>query len=189
MLSVRDLFEKVNSRRFEVADAREFIKSSYYFAGAHAHVHIDLSVRRPSDYHFQDVPVYEERSRHSMFQSMDDAASAVAGALNCDAGAAALRFLSVSGVNRVVLYSRSGAQSAGVMTLRAAVASMGTRTGTMYGEEKTEIVVVVLSIHSGHVVLTTAYPTHILPANKPKPPEGCDLLEYANQRFSYPAAS
>jgi hypothetical protein len=188
MIAVKDLFTKIADRQFEAADAKEFLKSSYYFAGTHPDVHIILSVRRPADFHFQQVPKYEERSQHSMFMSMDDAASAIAASLNCEAGEAALRFLSVSGVEKVALYSRSGARKAETMIVRAATASMGNRTGTMYGTEKTDVVVVVLSIFSGSVVLTTAYPAHMLPQNRPKPPQGSDLLEYSKQCFTYRAA-
>ena len=65
---------------------------------------------------------------------------------------------------------------------------MGARTGTMYGETSTLIVVVVLSIFNGQVVITTAYPAGTMAANRPVPPEAMDLLEYRNQTFTYPAA-
>jgi hypothetical protein len=185
VIPVKDLFDKIAARRFEPADAKEFVKSSYYFANTHPDVHIVLSVRRPADFHFQHLPQYEERSLHSMFQSMDDAAAGIAGALNCKAGESALRFLSVSGVNRATILSRSGAQAAQTMMVRSAIASMGARSGTMYGTESTAIVTVVLSIHSGEIVLTTAYPAHLLPQNRPVPPEGSDLVEFGNQRFVY----
>ena len=65
-----------------------------------------MSLKRPADFHFQDVPQYEARERpHSMFESMEDAAGAIARGLNCRAGEAALRFLSVTAVNWVAIYS------------------------------------------------------------------------------------
>ena len=73
-----------------------------------------------------------------MFLSMDDAGGAVASALNCRAGEAALRFLAVRGVDRVGIYSRSGALKVPKMTVRSAIASNKIRTGTMYGLEQTE---------------------------------------------------
>jgi len=186
MIDLRRLFNRIQAREFNLEDARELIKSSFYFAGTHPDVHIVLSTRRPLDYHFQHLPNYEERALHSMFDSLDDAAAAVAGALNCDAGMAAARFLGMTAVQRVALYSRSGAAAAGEMLTRAAIASMGVRTGTMYGRTRTLVVVAVLSIFNGQVVLTTAYPAQGLPANRPLPPDGMDTLEYGNQRFNYP---
>jgi hypothetical protein len=185
VIPIAQFVRMTQNREFTVAEARSFIKASYYFANSHPDVHIQLSTSRPADYHFQHIPDYEERARHSMFQSLDDAAHAVSAGLSCEAGIAAGRFLSVAGVNRVVLYSRSGAAAAPTLMSRAAIASMGTRTGTMYSHHDTLIVVMVLSIHGGdHVTLTTAYPTHSL-AGRPVPPPGTDLLEYGNQRFTY----
>jgi hypothetical protein len=188
MIPVRLLFEKISSRQFHEADAKDFIKRSYYFAGLHADVHIILTGDRPADLHFQDDPTYEERAVHSMFLSMDDAAGALASSLNCPAGEAAMRFLSVSGVNKVVLYSRSGVRGASEMMLRAAVESRGARTGTMYSRRQTEFVVVVLGIRSERVVLTTAYPAQIPAEDKLQPPEGFDLLEYRKTPYTYPSA-
>ena len=188
MIDVQNLFERIRSRQFNAEDAKGLIRSSYYFAATHPDVHINLSLNRPADFHFQHLPQYEQRGSHSMFRSMDEAAQAVAAALNSEAGAAATRFLSFSDVNRVALYSRSGAQATGTMTVRSAIASMGARTGTMYGETSTLIVVVVLSIFNGQVVITTAYPAGTMAANRPVPPEAMDLLEYRNQTFTYPAA-
>jgi hypothetical protein len=185
MIDLKSLFERVYARRFDAADAKEFIKRSYYFAGTHPDVHIVLSVRRAPDYHFQDNPQYEGRGRHSLFPSMEDAASGIAAALNCKAGEAALRFVSVSGVNRVTLYSRSGARAAPNMSVRSAIAVMGARTGTMYSEEKTAAVVLVLSIQAGYIVLTTAYPINAFAEQRPEPPPDHDLLEYGLQRFIY----
>jgi len=187
MFSVAELSQRTRDRSFTVADARRLIERSYYLAGTHADVHIQLGVLRPPDYHFQDLPQYEERHLHSMFRSLEDASTAVAAGLNCDAGAAAGRFLGVTGVNRVALYSRSAAGATPNMMVRSAIASMGARTGTMYGDHQTLLVVMVLSIYGGqYVVLTTAYPTHGL-SGRPIPPEGTDFLEYGNQRFAYPA--
>ncbi len=189
MISVQQLFERIRARQFTAEDAAGLIRSSYYFAGTHPDVHINLSVNRPADFHFQHLPQYEERSHHSMFPSMNDASRAIAEALNSDAGAAATRFLSFSDVRRVALYSRSGARAAAAMTVRSAIASMGARTGTMYAQTSTLLVVVVLSIFDGQVVLTTAYPARQSPPNRPFPPEGMDLLEFRNQTFPYPMAA
>jgi hypothetical protein len=187
MILVEELFQKISARQFQLADAREFIKRSYYFANTHPDVHIVLTGSGPADLHFQHLPQYEARSLHSMFLSMDDAASAVAAALNCAAGEASMRFLSVSSVTRVALYSRSGATHASEMLVRAAIGANGARTGTMYSQQSTALVVLALGIHANSVVLTTAYPTHNLPANRPHPPAGLDLLEYNNtQLFTYP---
>jgi len=188
MITVEELFTKISARQFQPADAGEFIKTSYYFAQTHPDVHIVLSVSRPADFHFQHVPKYERRSLHSMFQSMEDAKAGIAGSLNCRAGEAAMRFLSVSSVRKIVLFSRSGAHQASDMTLRTAIGHAGSRTGTMYGDHKTKLIVVVLGIYNGSVVLTTAYPSHMLADNKPEPPEGSDLLEYdKTQYFTYPS--
>jgi hypothetical protein len=187
MVSLHELFQKVRTRRFAVEDAKELIKSSFYFGGAHPDVHIHLSVLRPPDFHFQHLPQYEDRDVHSMFPSFEVAASAVAASLNCAAGAAAARFLSVSGVDRVALYSRSGGQAAPNTIARTAIGVQGVRTGTMYGSHTTLIVVLVLIIRNGQVVLLTAYPTHGI-GNRPVPADGFDMLEYGNQRFTYPSA-
>jgi hypothetical protein len=194
MIDIRQLFATIQARKFGVENARELIKSSYYFAGTHPDVHIVLSTLRLPDYHFQDLAKYEERAGHTMFRSLDDASAGVAAALNCQAGSAAVRFLSVSSVRKVGLVSRSGARAVTQkMLVRSAIASMGNRTGTMYGAESTLVVVVVLSIYSGHVVLTTAYPAYQL-KDRPVPPNGKDVLEYGNpyrpdcQRFIYDAA-
>jgi hypothetical protein len=185
MIDLKSLFERIYARGFDAADAKEFIKRSYYFAGAHPDVHIVLSVRRAPDYHFQDNPQFEERSRHSLFLSMDDAASGIAASLNCKAGEAALRFLSVSGVNRVTLLSRSGAREAPNMSVRSAIAAMGTRTGTMHSTDRTVAVVLVLSMRDGNVVLTTSYPINAFAQQRPEPPPDHDLLEYGSQRYIY----
>ena len=187
MIDVRTLFDKIGARQFTAEDAKALIRSSYYFGAAHPDVHISLGVNRPPDFHFQHLPQYEERRAHSMFRSMDQAASGIAATLNSNAGAAASRFLSFSDVQRAVLYSRSGARACGNTTVRAAIASMGTRTGTMYSDVSTVIVVAVLSIFNGEIVLTTAYPANQSPANRPFPPDGLDLVECRNQTFTYPA--
>ena len=188
MVSLKDLFDKVVERQFRMDDARELMKRSFYFAGgtlAHADVHVVLAAARPADYHFAHVPQYEERSLHSMFESMSDAAHAIAASLNSKAGESALRFLSVRGVPRATIISRSGARLADRMMVRSAVASMGTRTGTMYVTKATTVVVTVLSIDSDQVFLTTAYPAHSL-NNRPLPPVGSDLVELGHQqRFVY----
>jgi len=189
MLALRELYAKIRRRQFEPADARELIKTSYYFAGAHPDVHIDLSVSRPADFHFQEVPKYEQRGMHSMFQSMDDAAMAISAALNCATGEEALRLLPHK--KSVAIHSRTAAQHIPEMTVRSAIASMGVRTGTMYGTASTAFVVVVLNLCDGSVVLTTAYPTHMIqpkqwPAMQPPPPDGKDLLEYGGNFYPYP---
>lgn len=186
MIEVQNLFELVRNRQFGAENAKALIRSSYYFADTHPDVHIHLSVNRPPDYHFQHLPEYEERRLHSMFRSMNEAADAIAAAINSAAGAAATRFLSFSGVQKVAIYSRSGADASRTMTVRSAIASMGARTGTMYGETSTLLVIAVLSIFNGQVVLTTAYPASQSPPNRPFPPAGMDLLEYKNQTFTYP---
>ena len=189
MIDLKSLFERVYGRRFDAADAKEFIKRSYYFAGAHPDVHIVLSVRRAPDYHFQHMPEYEERGArppHSLFLSMDDAANGIAAALNCKAGEAALRFLSVRGVNRVTVISRSGARAAPNVSVRSAIAAMGTRTGTMYGAGKTVAVVLILSMREGNVVLTTSYPIEAFTLKLPEPPQDHDLLKHNEIPYVYP---
>jgi hypothetical protein len=194
MVTVEEIFKKISSRQFLLPDARELIKRSYYFSDNHAHpdVHIVLTGNsRPADLHFQHLPNYDERALHSMFRSMDDAAAAIAAALNCRAGEAAMRFLSVSSVRRLALYSRSAASHAATMFERAAVVHAGARAGTTYTPVQTEVVVVIFGIHAEQVFVVTAYPCHILPANRPLPPAGHDLLEYRQgpqqQLFTYPA--
>src|ERR1700678_1464593 len=95
MITVRALFEKVSARNFQASDAKELIKTSYYFSPTkngkpefHSDLHVVLSSTRPADFHFQNEPKYEERSLHSMFKSLDDAATAIAASLNCRAGEA-----------------------------------------------------------------------------------------------------
>lgn len=186
MIDVQSLFEKIRNRQFDSNDAKGLIRSSYYFGTTHPDVHINLSLHRPADFHFQHLSQYEERGLHSMFRSMDEAGHAIAAALNSEAGAAATRFLSFSDVRRVAIYSRSGALAAGAMTVRSAIASMGVRTGTMYGEISTLLVIVILSIFRGQVVLTTAYPAGSVQANRPFPPNAMDLVQYRDQTFTYP---
>jgi len=122
MADVAELFGKIDSGNFGIPDARELIKSSYYLAATHSDVHIVLSLRRPADFHFQHLQGYEERA-HSMFPSMDEAGAGIAAALNYQAGKTALRFLSVSSVNRITILSRSGAGIANTTMLRSAIAS------------------------------------------------------------------
>jgi hypothetical protein len=183
MVSIAELFKQIASRTFAAPDAKWLVKSSYYFAGTHADVHIILAVRRPPDYYVQSLPKYADRSLHSMFESMDDAATAIAAALNCRAGEATVRFLSVSGVEKVALYSRTGARVVSRMAIRSAGPEHG---GAAHIEKKVAaVVVVVLSIRDGQIVLTTAYPAHSL-INRPMPPRDSDLVEIDKEQvFSY----
>jgi hypothetical protein len=183
MITVRALFEKVTARNFQTSDAREFIKTSYYFSPQkngkpefHSDLHVVLSSTRPADYHFQNDPVYEQRALHSMFKSFEDAATAIAACLNCRAGEAALRMLSMSDIRDVTLYSRTGAKQASEMVERAAIGSQGMRTGTMYSEKATQFVIVVLTISGEKVAIKTAYPALMVRRGLEPPPEAMDLV-------------
>jgi hypothetical protein len=192
MVTVEELFKKIAARQFLLADARELIKRSYYFANNRAHpdVHIVLAgQRRPQDLHFHDVAPYGNRPMHSMFPSMDDAAGAIAAALNCRAGEAALRFLSISNVLTVAVYSRTGAGHASTMLER--LTTPGATPNARYVAQQTSVVIVVLSIEAEQVFVTTAYPCHTLSPDDPVPPLGYDLVRYlrgqAQQIFTYTA--
>jgi hypothetical protein len=180
MLPLKDLFEKVAARQFEPADARLFIKYSYYFANTHPDVHIVLNIRRSPDFHFEHVSEYASRDFHTMFQSMDDAAAGIAGALNSKAGEAALRFIGVTAVRQVAIHSRSAARLVPQVTLRTVTPGAGPH----YETAAAPVITLVLGIHDGEVVLTTAYPL-LMPRDRPLPPNGFDMVEVMKQFFLY----
>ncbi len=75
MIPIDEMFRKVYSGTFTAVDAKRLIKTSYYFGGGHAHLHIKLGDNRAPDHNFSDLQKYEERDRHSIFPTLEGAAA------------------------------------------------------------------------------------------------------------------
>jgi len=177
MIPTAELFFKIADRQFDVTAAKTLIRTSYYFGEGHPDVHIQLNIRGQPDMHFGHIPRYAGRTTHSMFPSFDDAAHGISAALNCKAGESVARFLAVSGVDRVALYSRSGAKGMTELVRRSVAGG-----SAQYDTFTADFVVVVLSILSDEVVITTAYPARVGSMPRPLPMDNHDRVEVRENR-------
>ncbi|HUO29033.1 MAG TPA: hypothetical protein VMU80_07450 [Bryobacteraceae bacterium] len=176
--------ERIARREFDAGDAMALIRYSDLsrgYTGGHPGPHVSVtSPARSRDFHLAGT-TYAARARHTMFRSEQEAAGAVAAALNTQAGAeAVLRLQHLRLGKRAVLYSRSGARIGGGVN-RAAGSH-----GVTWTAGATEFVTLVLE-HSGdgQLVLITAYPNLASAGDhRVVPPDGADLLEMPRGRFA-----
>ena len=167
--------EKIARREFEASDAMALIRYADLDRDntrGHPGVHVSItSPVRTRDFHLEGS--YARRNFHSMFGSEQQAATAVALALNTQAGAEAVKRLQMLTLGpRVVLYSRSAAGSPGV------IRSAGT-AGVNWTNGRAAFVTLVLQHNGdGQLILITAYP-NIAPTrgDRYEPPDGADVLE------------
>lgn len=176
--------ERIERREFSASDAMALIRYSDLSrrqTGAHPGPHISVTApARTRDFHLGDTK-YADRDLHTMFRSEDQAATAVALALNTQAGAeAVLRLQHLRLGAHAVLYSRSAAApDTGV--LRSASGQ-----GVAWVEAPTQFVTLVLNHRGdGQLVLITAYPNlESIGDHRVVPPNGADLLEIPRGSFS-----
>jgi hypothetical protein len=169
--------ERIARREFGPGDAMALIRYSDLSrmqTGAHPGPHVSITApSRTRDFHLEDTK-YAARDLHTMFRSEEHAATAIAKAINTQAGAeAVMRLQHLRLGRRAVLYSRSGAASdTGVM--RSAGPS-----GVSWTDGRTQFVTLVLEHRGdGQLVLITAYPNlEAVGDHRAVPPSGADLLE------------
>ena len=176
--------DRIARREFGAADAMALIRYSDLSrmqTGAHPGPHVSITApARTRDFHLQDTK-YAARDLHTMFRSEQQAASAVAAALNTQAGAeAVIRLQHLRLGRRAVLYSRSGAApDTGVLR------SAG-QNGVSWTEAPTQFLTLVLEHRGdGQLVLITAYPNlESIGDHRAAPPQGADLLEIPYGSFA-----
>ena len=176
--------ERIGRREFNTSDALALIRYSDLSrmqTGAHPGPHISVTApARTRDFHLGDTK-YAARDLHTMFRSEDQAATAVAMALNTQAGAeAVLRLQHLRLGAQAVLYSRSGA------TADSGVLRSAGGQGVFWTEAPTQFVTLVLKHRGdGQLVLITAYPNlESIGDHAVVPPNGADLLEIPRGSFA-----
>ena len=177
------LAERIGERAFGAADAMALIRYSDLMreqTKAHPGPHVLLSSPLCSrDFHLEDTK-YAGRDLHTMFRSEQAAATAVAMALNTQAGYEAVLRLQHLRLGEVAwLYSRSGATPDGGV-LRSAGAH-----GVSWTEAPTQFITLVLLHRDRQLVLITAYPNlESIGDHKLVPPSGADMLEMPKGKFA-----
>ncbi len=176
--------EQIARREFGAGDAMALIRYSDLIRKEprpHPGPHVSITApARTRDFHLEGTK-YAGRTFHTMFRSEQLAATAIARALNTQAGAeAVLRLHHLRLGMRAVLYSRSGAIPDGGV-LRSA-----TDSGVNWIEGKVQFITVVLEHRGdGQLVLITAYPNlDSTVDHRLEPPGGADLLEIPRNQFA-----